>query len=775
VAGNRRTYDAAIRRAAGLVREHRWSTAIEAYNEALAEYPQDVAALTGLGLAYAQTGQSDKALSAYRQAADLSSDNPEVIVRVAHTLERLARWPEAANAYVRAAQACVQLHDTPQAIDLWRKAAMLDPQCLAAHQGLAQAYVGQGDTRKAARHHLIIARVQNRQRHLSKALEHCKAALELDPHNPEAHAILGALTSTATHSDARTLPDGPTARLQPDAEGKRTLDSFVVFEDIELQSMSMLSDASRSSPADIVRERTVAQMAEALFSDEAQPQPAQGNVLLAQGADLQARGLVDRAIETYSAALSAVARTGTQASIPQAPAVHLNLGLLYCEKAQFERAVEHLDQALSESDLELGARFALGECYLAWERTTESLRHLLETLRLIDSHMVLESQVEELNAAYAAAYARIIEGSVRQGDTGTAAALAQSIIAFLSSKGWRERILQVRQQLNRLASDGILITLAEMVIEGKAETVATAICQIQEYLAQNMFFTALEECFWAIQQAPHFLPLHLLMADVLIAKGQLAGAVSKYIVTAETYQARGDVQRAIAIYGRALQIAPMNIEVREKLVGILVQAGMIDRAMEQYIAAADSYYQLAQIDRAIETLSEALTHASQGDPARHWPSNILHRIGDINTQRLDWQQAIRVYSRIKRIDPQDAKARFCLVDLYFKSGQRDAALRELDQLIDVYQARRQPRELLNLLQDAVRARPDELGLRMRLAKLYLDLRRTAEAISELDSVGELQLKLEMPQEAIRTIQAIIRLGPENVEGYRQLLAQLQGR
>ena len=66
MAGMGRAYDVAIRRAASLVREHRWTAAIEAYNEALAEAPQDVAALTGLGLAYAQAGQLDKALSAYR-------------------------------------------------------------------------------------------------------------------------------------------------------------------------------------------------------------------------------------------------------------------------------------------------------------------------------------------------------------------------------------------------------------------------------------------------------------------------------------------------------------------------------------------------------------------------------------------------------------------------------------------------------------------------------------------------------------------------------------
>jgi predicted Zn-dependent protease len=83
--------------------------------------------------------------------------------------------------------------------------------------------------------------------------------------------------------------------------------------------------------------------------------------------------------------------------------------------------------------------------------------------------------------------------------------------------------------------------------------------------------------------------------------------------------------------------------------------------------------------------------------------------------------------------------------------------------------------LLGTLQEAVRVRPDEVGLHMRLAKMYLDLRRRQDAIAELDTVGELQLDSGMTQEAIRTVQAIIRLGPENVAGYQQLLAQLRNR
>jgi tetratricopeptide (TPR) repeat protein len=180
------------------------------------------------------------------------------------------------------------------------------------------------------------------------------------------------------------------------------------------------------------------------------------------------------------------------------------------------------------------------------------------------------------------------------------------------------------------------------------------------------------------------------------------------------------------------------------------------------------------VNRAIEKYTEALKYATQGDPARHWEVNVLHRIGDIYMQRVNWRQAMRAYQRIKRIDEQDEKARLSLVDLYFKTEQRDEALRELDELIEFYGSRRQPRQVLSLLQDAVRSRPDELALHMRLAKLYIDTQMKEEAIAELDTVGEMQLNAGMTREAIRTIQAIIRLGPGNVHGYQQLLAQLKG-
>jgi tetratricopeptide (TPR) repeat protein len=190
---------------------------------------------------------------------------------------------------------------------------------------------------------------------------------------------------------------------------------------------------------------------------------------------------------------------------------------------------------------------------------------------------------------------------------------------------------------------------------------------------------------------------------------------------------------------------------------------------------ADAYYQLAQVEPALSKLDEALTHANQGNPVHQWQSKVLHRAGDIHAQRLDWRQAIRAYRRIKNVNTQDTKARSALVDLYFKSGQRAQAFSELDELLELHKTQGQLGRLEETLQDVLRSRPDELDLHMRLARVYVEQGRNRDAITELDAIGELQVSMGMTEAAQRTIQAIIRLGPDNVDGYRRLLAQLKSQ
>jgi tetratricopeptide (TPR) repeat protein len=745
-----------MKRAANLAWDKKWSRAIQEYDRALAEFPDDVSVLTGLGLAYAETQQLEQALETYKKAANLSPDSPEVIQRVGQIFERMANWPDAGRAYVLAADAHLRLRNVSQAVEMWQKATMLDPENLQAHQNLSRYYQNQNEERRAARHHMIMARVLERQQKAKEATENARLALKLDPRNAEALSILDALRA------GQPLPDGPTARLQPTAEGKRTLDSFVVFEDIEIGTGPLILDEERASPADMLREHSLSEIANALFVEDVDPKTMQANLILGQAADFQTRGLIDRAIDAYTSAL----RMGAHS-----PAVHFNLGTLYQQQEDYTQAIEHLAKAAATPSYALGAHFAIGETHYEWGKSAEALSHLLEVLLAVD----LETVRPEYQKALEGAYEQLYHQYADQPESEDTQRFIKSIISFLRIKGWGQRLQQVRQQLDSLAGGNLLATLAEMLTEPSAETAMMAMTQIARYLKKGLIFTALEECFWSIQQAPYYLPLHLRLADIQIIQGRPNEAVDKYIYVAETYQMRGNLERAIAIYRKALETAPMNVTVREHLIEILIDSRLYDQAIEQYIAVADSYYQLAQVDQAVKKYEEALEYAPMGTPERHWEANVLHRIGDIYQQRVDWRQAVKVYRRIKRVDHEDGKARAYLVDLYFKTSQPDQALRELDELVEFYKSRRDADTLFPTLRELATARPKDLSLHMRLAKTYLDLQMKREAITELDVVGNIQLEAGKTQEAVRTIQAIIRLGPENAQAYRQLLSQLQAQ
>ena len=122
--------------------------------------------------------------------------------------------------------------------------------------------------------------------------------------------------------------------------------------------------------------------------------------------------------------------------------------------------------------------------------------------------------------------------------------------------------------------------------------------------------------------------------------------------------------------------------------------------------------------------------------------------------------------------PEDDKARQRLVELYFNLERRAEATAELDELIGLYRRRGNLAKAREVLEGLTETHPDELELHKRAAQLGVETGNKERAITHLDAMGELQLQLGHVQEAVATIKAIIALGPENVDAYRQLLEQI---
>jgi tetratricopeptide (TPR) repeat protein len=288
-----------------------------------------------------------------------------------------------------------------------------------------------------------------------------------------------------------------------------------------------------------------------------------------------------------------------------------------------------------------------------------------------------------------------------------------------------------------------------------------------------MPFIALEECYRAIAVAPAYLPLHLRLAEIFAAQGKVEEAVGKYAAVADAYLIRDKPRRATEVYVRASAVAPMNTVIREKLIDLLIARNEIKQALEQYLALGESYYRLARVDEALEKYERALSVARRASETG-WEVRIRHHMADLYMQRVQWDRAMAAYERIRQLAPNDEVASLRLVDLQYKLGRRDVALKELDGLIVRFGKAGRLEQVIDALKDLIDSNPQDMHLRSRLGMIYLEAGMNEEAIAELDALGELQLEAGLKDEAVNTLRRIISLRPPEVDGYTQLLRKLDG-
>jgi tetratricopeptide (TPR) repeat protein len=269
------------------------------------------------------------------------------------------------------------------------------------------------------------------------------------------------------------------------------------------------------------------------------------------------------------------------------------------------------------------------------------------------------------------------------------------------------------------------------------------------------------------------LPLHNRLADILLKQKCTDEAITKYLHISRVFQMRGQPDQTVSIYHKILNLAPMDVTVRSKLIDMYISFDDIPQALEQYLILADSYYQLAQVDRALEKYNEALRLDTDSDDVNRLKVEALTRMADIYSQRFDWAGASSAYEALLQINPTDEHTLRELIDLYYKQNKTKEATNALDNILAVYQ-RQSPLQALALLKEFSSIYPDNMFLRQRLAVAYAQSNMTREAIAEYDKLGEMQMENGLREQAIQTIQAIINLGPDDLEGYRRLLAQIGG-
>ena len=181
----------------------------------------------------------------------------------------------------------------------------------------------------------------------------------------------------------------------------------------------------------------------------------------------------------------------------------------------------------------------------------------------------------------------------------------------------------------------------------------------------------------------------------------------------------------------------------------------------------------ADLESARNTYADALILAQQNNASAAWSVKLLHKLGDIDLQRLNWHEAQHVYEQIKALAPDDEPARATLIDLLFRLDSGKQALAETDSYLRQLLTARNTAGAIALLEELVETHAREAGLVARLGRLYQDTGQRTEAITQYDRLGELQLQAGQTAQAAETIRAILTLKPDAPGAYEQLLNELQ--
>ncbi len=756
MAGDQNKFQAAMTHAERFSGEGKWIEALKAYRFAMSEFPNNENAIIGFGRAALSSRNLELAQKAFQQALKINPTNLDALNSMGDIQERAGQLDAAAETYLRMGNVYASLNDLDAAIDSWTRATRLTSGHVEAQRKLAEALARQGKTRPAAREFLTLAAAYQRRHNVEQAMENIEAAQELLPDNPGVIAALEAI-QTESPIQPNKISDTPLP-VAPPIE----LDDGFDDEDDPFGLDELFGEDQETKGAPVgglvegARQMATEALANVIFENSDNP----GTMLIMQALDLQSRNSLSEAIDNYQQAI--------QLGSSQ-PSLYFNLGLLYRQQGQLNEAAEMLKISAESQNYEVSSHFALGETYYAANDLESALKSFVEALRIVDIQTVSGERSYEVSQTYST----LAERYIAQDDTNKIAQFVTALQNFFSDPNWERKVYEARQRMNNVSEEGNTMSLAEFLETPETEVIVTTLAITGEYMSRNMLMTASEECLRAIQQAPSFLPLHIRLADILLKQERTDEAITKYLYISRVFQMRGQSDQAVNMYLKILKMAPMDVTVRSKLIDLYTSFGDIPQALQQYLVLADSYYQLAQVDRALEKYNEALRLAANIDNVNAWKTDALSRMADIYNQRFDWAGAAAAYEELLKLNPGDEKFLHRLVDLYYKQNKVSEAATALDNLLFTYQ-KQNPLQALEFVKELSSTYPDDMFLRQRLAAAYAQNNMTGEAIAEYDTLGEMQMETGLREQAIQTIQTIIDLGPDDVDGYRRLLEHIGG-
>src|SRR5216110_217833 len=205
----------------------------------------------------------------------------------------------------------------------------------------------------------------------------------------------------------------------------------------------------------------------------------------------------------------------------------------------------------------------------------------------------------------------------------------------------------------------------------------------------------------------------------------------KVIANAEKLVAKGKIDAAIKEYERILDESPNDVNTLNRIGDLWVRINRNDEAVKVFTKIADHY-----------------------------------------SKDGFFLKAIAIFKKINKLDPSKLDIYAKLADLYAKQGLAMEAKSQYQVLADYYLKHGDPGNALTIYKKISELDPNSINIHVKLADLYSQNNRTADALKEYDRVGRMLLKRGMLDEAVQVFKKALKIDAANVELVESLVTAL---
>ncbi|MGC8960468.1 MAG: tetratricopeptide repeat protein [Chloroflexia bacterium] len=564
---------------------------------------------------YLERGLFNAAIDVCCEVIAQAPDYLPIHLRLAEIYERQDRPEMALAKYQALARTYLARAEKEKAVEVYRAMLALSPDAVPTRSHLADLLLELGRTEEAVQEKVQLAQSYFRLGQTNRAIETFREVRALAPEDKEVYLEYGL---------------------------------FLLKMDRPEAALGELRRALQLDPQDI-RALARVNMALAWLGEEKAFWESLGSVLRRAEQDAEAARIAEK---EYRDALL----------LQESPLLYYVLGLLKRQAGLLTEALEHFQRAYrhfgpTPSDpLQLRLCRALAEAYLLLSRPEEAIRILEQGLEW--AGVLAPPEPTPGLPDFAAIPTRLTfyhwlaEAYTRAGR------LDQAVAALNQAKGShpfdRETCTKLAdlyfRQGNLKQALAELSELAQHYEQGKQLDRALEIYQNMARLAPNNI--AVRKYLSRLYIRRGFVDQGLEELETVTGLQQKRGLIEEAVASlqemADIYWTMGRHDRAYQVYDRIVHLAPNDVAARQQLVNLHILAGRLADALEEQRNIARIALQRKDAETSIAALHQVLAL----DPQDRWA---LRELADLLASRGEHGQALRLYRRLARLEPNNAE------------------------------------------------------------------------------------------------------------------------